>query len=167
MSSHGVTCRPRATVFGPDSICSQSMVHASHGPVYPVPVDVDGRSRPRGQSLALALQNNAGSRCRSNRGLDELALAKYQLSMPGAFASGAADRVKATVQGVASSDGGDHDSGHGARCELLSTRVFGMRSGGRPRGLVRPYPILPRLIRVSVSYLLARSLGKDTTVWRM
>ena len=34
-------------------------------------------------------------------------------------------------------------------------------------GLVRRIPISSVLIEVGVGYLLARSLGKDTTVWRV
>jgi uncharacterized protein YjbJ (UPF0337 family) len=105
-------------------------------------------------------------------------------AMPGAFASGAADTVKTTVQDVASSvaeaAGAAQaratdfaattattiaDMVQDASSYLQETPVKDLAAG--LVGLVRRYPIPSVLIGVGVGYFLARSLGRDTTVRRV
>ena len=73
ISSPGLTGRPPAAVFEVGHCLLPTGVRTSRGPVDTATVDLDGRSRPPLQSLALALHRDGGSKCRSNRGLDELA----------------------------------------------------------------------------------------------
>jgi hypothetical protein len=104
--------------------------------------------------------------------------------MPGAFASGTADTVKTTRQDVASSVAQAAseaqaratdfaataattiaDMVHDASSYLQETPVKDLTAG--LVGLVRRYPIPSVLIGMGVGYLLARSLGKDTTARRV
>jgi hypothetical protein len=104
--------------------------------------------------------------------------------MPGAFASGTADTVKTTVQdvtsiiaeaaGAAQARATDFaataattiaDMVQDASSYLQETPVKDLAAG--LVGLVRRYSIPSVLIGVGVGYLLARSLGKDTTVRRV
>jgi hypothetical protein len=103
--------------------------------------------------------------------------------VPRAFGSGTADTVKTTVQDVASSiaaTAGEAqaratdfaataattitDMVHEASSYLQETPVKDLAAG--LVDLVRRYPIPSVLIGVGVGYLLARGLGKDTTVRR-
>ena len=104
--------------------------------------------------------------------------------MPGAFASGTADTVKTTVQDVASSVAEAAGAAQARATDFAATAATTIADMVQDASsylqeapvkdlaaglvdLVRRYPIPSVLIGVGVGYLLARSLGKDTTVRRV
>jgi uncharacterized protein YjbJ (UPF0337 family) len=104
--------------------------------------------------------------------------------MPEAFASGTTDTVKTTLHEVASTVAAAAGEAQARATDFAATAATTIADMGQDASssrqetpvkdlaaglvcLVRRYPIPSVLIGMGVGYLLARSLGKDTTVRRV